>query len=72
MAKFKVGDRVRIKSLGPYSESRDSGLFVGNAGTVVEAIDPVDVALVALDGDYTDDSWPFYDDEIELAQGGAA
>lgn len=69
MAKFKVGDRVRIKSLGPYSESRDSGLFVGNAGTVVEATDPVDVAL---DGDYTDDSWPFYDDEIELAQGGAA
>jgi hypothetical protein len=80
MAKFKVGQRVKvIHSSDPFDElfeddkgvSADGKLLVGQFGTVYEAWEPgpsADFDLsVKLDGDDVDEYY-FFDGEVELIE----
>lgn len=80
MNAFKVGDRVRVASIGIYRENPQQGIVVGNTGTVTE----VHAHVVGVRTDNAtqprppgDSGWAFYPQWIEPiadseTQGGAA
>jgi len=68
MATIKVGDKVRLLDNSYYSKDNDDDLRPGVEGIVAYSDDfYLHVDIDGYSSSLQDDSWPFYEDELELA-----